>query len=131
MQKLLASCLPKRNGSFPWLTVSFTGTSLFYFFWIVLAAAKILGSVTEWTVRLPAALGGVGFVLAMYFFGRDFFNARVGAIAAIVLATSFRVMWESRWTHVDLVFVFFLLLALYFGARALLRCGGLKEILRE
>ena len=69
------------------------------FFWIVLAAAKILGGVTEWTVRLPAALGDVGFVLAMYFFGRDFFNARVGAIAAIVLATSFRVMWESRWAR--------------------------------
>ena len=76
-------------------------------------------------------LGDVGFVLAMYFFGRDFFNARVGAIAAIVLATSFRVMSESRWAHVDMLFVFFLLLALYFGARALLRCGGLKEILRE
>jgi 4-amino-4-deoxy-L-arabinose transferase-like glycosyltransferase len=73
----------------------------------VLAAAKILGGVTEWTVRLPAALGDVGFVLAMYFFGRDFFNARVGAIAAIVLATSFRVMWESRWAHVDMVFGFF------------------------
>jgi 4-amino-4-deoxy-L-arabinose transferase-like glycosyltransferase len=43
----------------------------------------------------------------MYFFGRDFFNARVGAIAAIVLATSFRVMWESRWAHVDMVFGFF------------------------
>jgi 4-amino-4-deoxy-L-arabinose transferase-like glycosyltransferase len=76
------------------------------FFWIALAAAKILGGVTEWTVRLPAAPGGVGFVLATYFFGRDFFNARAGAIAAIVLATSFRVMWESRWAHVDMVFVF-------------------------
>jgi 4-amino-4-deoxy-L-arabinose transferase-like glycosyltransferase len=95
----------------------------------VLAAAKILGGVTEWTVRLPAALGGVGFVLAMYFFGRDFFNARVGAIAAIVLATSFRVIWESRWAHVDMLFGFLLLLAVYFGARALLRRGGPNEIL--
>ena len=99
------------------------------FFWIVLAAAKILGGVTEWTVRLPAALGGVGFVLAMYFFGRDFFNARVGAIAAIVLATSFRVMSESRWAHVDMLFGFFLLLAIYFGARTLLRRGEPNEIL--
>jgi 4-amino-4-deoxy-L-arabinose transferase-like glycosyltransferase len=99
------------------------------FFWIVLAAAKILGGVTEWTVRLPAALGGVGFVLATYFFGRDFFNARVGAIAAIVLATSFRVMSESRWAHVDMLFGFFLLLAIYFGARGLLRRGEPNEIL--
>jgi 4-amino-4-deoxy-L-arabinose transferase-like glycosyltransferase len=99
------------------------------FFWIALAAAKILGGVSEWTVRLPAALGGVGFVLTTYFFGRDFFSARVGAIAAIVLATSFRVMWESRWAHVDMLFGFFFLLAIYFGARALLRRGGPNEIL--
>ena len=99
------------------------------FFWIVLGAAKILGAVNEWTVRLPAALGGVGFILASYFFARDFFNARVGAIAAIVLATSFRVIWESRWAHIDMLFGFFFLLSIYFGARTLLRRGGPNEIL--
>jgi hypothetical protein len=40
-------------------------------------------------------------------------------------------MSESRWAHVDMLFGFFLLLAIYFGARALLRRGGPKEILRE
>jgi 4-amino-4-deoxy-L-arabinose transferase-like glycosyltransferase len=99
------------------------------FFWIVLGAANILGAVDEWTVRLPAALGGVGFILASYFFARDFFNARVGAIAAIVLATSFRVIWESRWAHIDMLFGFFFLLSIYFGARAFLRRGGPNEIL--
>ena len=99
------------------------------FFWIVLAASKIVGGVSEWSVRLPAALGGAGFVLTTYFFGRDFFNARVGAIAAVVLATSFRVIWESRWAHVDMLFGFFFLLSIYFGARSLLHRGGRNEIL--
>ena len=29
------------------------------YFWLVLVASNIAGSVNEWTVRLPAALGGV------------------------------------------------------------------------
>jgi 4-amino-4-deoxy-L-arabinose transferase-like glycosyltransferase len=99
------------------------------FFWIVLVGAKILRAVNEWTLRIPAALGGIGFVLATYLIGRDLFNARVGAIAAIVLASSFRVIWESRWAHIDILFGFFFLLSLYFGARTLLRRGGPNEIL--
>lgn len=99
------------------------------FFWIVLVAAKIFGAVNEWTVRFPAALGGVGFVLATYVLGRDFFSERVGAMAAIVLATSFRVIWESRWAHSDMLFCFFFLLSIYFGARTLLRRGGRNDIL--
>ena len=51
---------------------------------------KLAGGVKEWVVRLPAALGGVGFVLASYFLGRDFYTACVGAIAAMVLAALFQ-----------------------------------------
>jgi 4-amino-4-deoxy-L-arabinose transferase-like glycosyltransferase len=99
------------------------------YFWIVLIASKIFGGVSEWTVRLPAALGGVGFVLATYFIGRDFFSARVGFYGAIILATCIRVVWESRWAHIDMLFCFFFALSIYFGARALLRKGNPYEIL--
>ena len=99
------------------------------YFWLALIAAKIGGGVSEWTVRLPAALGGAGFVLATYFIGRDFFSPRVGFIGAAVLATCVRVIWESRWAHVDMLFVCFFVLSIYFGARTLLRKGGPQEIL--
>ena len=99
------------------------------YFWFALVAAHFAGGINEWVVRLPAAVGAVGFVLATYFFGRDFFNARVGAIAAIVTATSFRVIWEARWAHIDMLFGFFFLLSIYFGARTLLGRGGPNEIL--
>ena len=99
------------------------------YFWLALVAAHLTGGVNEWVVRLPAAVGGVGFVLATYFFGRDFYSARVGAIAAMVVATSFRVIWEARWAHIDMLFGFFFLLSIYFGARTLLRRGGPNEIL--
>lgn len=99
------------------------------YFWIALIAARFAGGVSEWAVRLPAALGGLGFVLATYWIGRDLFSARIGATAALVLATSMRVIWEARWAHVDMLFGFFFLLSIYFGARALLRQAWPYEIL--
>ena len=99
------------------------------YFWLALIGAKIYGAVNEWTVRLPAALGGVGFVFATYLLGRDFFNARTGFIAAAILATTMRVVWEARWAHVDMVFCAFFLFAIYFGARSLFHKGRPHEIL--
>lgn len=99
------------------------------YFWLVLLGAKLLGGVTEWTVRLPAALGGLGFVAATYLIARDLFTARVGLIAAVVLATSMRLLWEARWAHVDTVFCALFGLALYFAARTVFRKGRPSEIL--
>jgi 4-amino-4-deoxy-L-arabinose transferase-like glycosyltransferase len=106
----------------------YTDKPIFYF-WLALIASKLAGGVSEWTVRLPAALGGIGFVWATYFTGRDFFSPKVGLIAGAVLATSVRVMWEARWAHVDMLFGFLFLLTIYFGARSLLGRGGKREIL--
>jgi 4-amino-4-deoxy-L-arabinose transferase-like glycosyltransferase len=99
------------------------------YFWLALIASKIAGAVSEWTVRAPAALAGIGFVLATYVTGRDFFSPNVGLIAAAVLATSVRVIWEARWAHIDMLFGFFFLLTIYFGARSLLGKGEKREIL--
>ena len=100
-----------------------------FFFWLALVASKMAGGVSEWTVRLPAALGGIGFILTTYFFSRDFFCARIALIAAAVLATSMRVIWESRWAHVDMVFCCWFMLSVYFAARTFLRKGHAYEIL--
>jgi 4-amino-4-deoxy-L-arabinose transferase-like glycosyltransferase len=99
------------------------------YFWLVLIASKLAGGVNEWTLRLPAAMAGIGFVVATYFTGRDFFSRRVGFVAATVLATTMRVIWEARWAHIDMVFGFFFVLTIYFGFRSLLGKGGKHEIL--
>jgi 4-amino-4-deoxy-L-arabinose transferase-like glycosyltransferase len=99
------------------------------YFWLVLIASKIAGVVNEWTVRLPVAVAGIGLVWTTYFVGRDFYGPRVGLIAASVLATSMRVIWEARWAHIDIVFCLFFLLTIYFGARLILKKGASNEIL--
>ena len=42
-----------------------------FYFWLALIISKAAGGVSEWTARLPAALGGLGLVLTTYYFGKD------------------------------------------------------------
>jgi 4-amino-4-deoxy-L-arabinose transferase-like glycosyltransferase len=98
------------------------------YFWLALICSKLFGTVNEWTVRLPAALGAAGVVFTTYALGREFFSPRIGLTAAFVLATSARVIWEGRWAHVDTLFTFFFALSMYFAARAVLRRGTLTEL---
>ena len=106
----------------------YTDKPIFYF-WLVLGTSKLFGAANEWTVRLPPALAGMGFVFTTYALGRTFFSARVGFIAAAMLATSYRVIWESRWAHTDMVFVFFFTLSMYLAARYVFHKGGPDQIL--
>lgn len=99
------------------------------YFWLVLVGSKLVGAVNEWTVRLPLALSALGLVLTTYALGRDFFNSKIGFMAAIVLATSARVLWEARWAHTDMLFAFLFTLSLYFFARAVFRKGEPREFL--
>jgi hypothetical protein len=69
----------------------------------------------------------IGFVSATYFTGREVFSQKVGLIAGAVLATSVRVISETRWAHIDMLFGFFFLRTIYFGARSLLGTGGKRE----
>ena len=99
------------------------------FFWLVLIFSKLVGVVNEWTVRLPAALGAIGLVLATYKIGKEFYTPRVGLIAGAVIATAGRVIWEGRWAHVDTLFSFFFTLSMYYGARAVVQKQNPNQLL--
>ena len=94
------------------------------YFWLALLVSKLAGGVNEWTVRIPAALGGIGLVLTTYEFGKTFYDRQTGFLAAIMLATSSRVFWESRFLRLDTVLAFFLLLGFFFFMKALLGKEG-------
>jgi 4-amino-4-deoxy-L-arabinose transferase-like glycosyltransferase len=46
-----------------------------------------------------------------------------------MLATSVRVVWEARWAHIDSLFCWFFVLAVYYAARSLLIRGRSNDIL--
>jgi len=97
------------------------------YFWLVLIGSRLFGGVNEWTVRLPSAFSGLGLALTTYFLGRDLVGARVGFMAALVLSSSARVLWEARWAHTDMAFTFFFTLSMYFFVRAIFKIGGPRE----
>lgn len=87
------------------------------YFWLALGFSYIAGAVSEWTLRLPSALSSVGLVMVAYLLGKDCFDRGVGFFAALVLATTARVLWEARWVHTDMLFTFFFTCSIYFFLR--------------
>ena len=99
------------------------------YFWLALIVAKIGGGVTEWVARLPAAFGGLGLALATYQFGKVFYDRQTGVLSALVLATSSRMLWESRFLRLDTVLSFFLFGGFYFFLVAFTKRGSAKNYL--
>jgi len=83
------------------------------FFWLVNLSTFFTGENTELTNRLPSALAGVITVLLTFLFGERLFNARVGFLSALVLATCFFFSQISRWLALDSLFTLLFLLTLY------------------
>jgi 4-amino-4-deoxy-L-arabinose transferase-like glycosyltransferase len=81
------------------------------FNWLAAASFRAFGF-TEVAARLPAAVLGLGTVLLTYFLGRRMFNAKVGLLGGVILATSIEYIILSRVVVHDIALVFFMTLAL-------------------
>jgi len=57
-------------------------------YWSMASSFKLFG-VTEWTARLPVALGVLALLFATFSLGRRLFGARAGFLSCFVLATAF------------------------------------------
>jgi len=99
------------------------------YFWLALIVSKVAGGISEWTVRLPAALGGLALVLATYQFGKTFYDRQTGFLAGLILATSSRLLWESRFLRLDTVLSFFLFLGFYFWLKAFTKRSSINSYL--
>jgi 4-amino-4-deoxy-L-arabinose transferase-like glycosyltransferase len=77
--------------------------------WLAAIAALPAGEVTEFNVRLPASLAAVAGVAMLFYFGRNLFGRRTGALAALVLLTTQGYFLEARWAHPDMLWAVLLL----------------------
>jgi 4-amino-4-deoxy-L-arabinose transferase-like glycosyltransferase len=114
----------KNNWLVPMLNGQIYADKPVLYFWLALVLSKISGGVSEWTVRLPAALGGLGLVLAVYHFGKTFYDRQTGFMAGLILATTYRLLWESRYLRLDTVLSFFLFIGFLFFLKAFFGKGG-------
>ncbi|HKB07478.1 MAG TPA: glycosyltransferase family 39 protein, partial [Candidatus Polarisedimenticolia bacterium] len=91
--------------------------------WLAAVASLPAGRPTEFAVRLPASLAALFGLVAIFYLGRGLFGRRTGALAAIVLATTYGYFMEARWAHPDMLWTFLLLMACLAFHRAY-RSGG-------
>lgn len=81
------------------------------FFWAINVASLVTGGFDEWTARLPSALAAVGATLLVFLIGRRLFDERVAWLAALVYATSFKVLWQARVAQIDMLLSFLVALS--------------------
>lgn len=82
-----------------------------------------------WVVRLPAAIAGILTVLGIYFLGKEFFNKRVGLLAAFLLATSFWHINFSRIAFRAILAPLLVIWAMYFLMKAFRSSSGFRATL--
>lgn len=112
-----------------WLEPQYLGEPRFrkppLMYWAV-AGAYLLGGRTDsaWLARLPSALAGVGLVALLYLAARGALGRRRAFFAALIAATSFIFLRQSRLSETDT------LLTLFTAASALAGYTSLRRGLR-
>lgn len=89
-------------------------------YWAILASYKLL-SVNEFAVRLPGAIAAIGVLLFSYGIARLLYNSRAAIIAAMIAATTARILILARRLPIDILLMFFLTGTLFFIVRAILK----------
>jgi 4-amino-4-deoxy-L-arabinose transferase-like glycosyltransferase len=94
------------------------------YYWLVAGVARLRGGrVDAWAVRLPAALAGLGTVLAIAWLAGAFRGRRAGWLAAAVLASALHFTWLARVGRIDMPLTLAVTLAMagYFKGLSRLR----------
>jgi 4-amino-4-deoxy-L-arabinose transferase-like glycosyltransferase len=86
-------------------------------YWMVAVAYKLLG-VGEFATRLPVALGALALTLAVYFFGKHFFNEKTGFYASLAIVSCVGIFLFTRVLWPDVLLTFFITMAFYCFLRA-------------
>ena len=90
------------------------------FYWELLLAYKIFG-VGDFASRFFPAVFATGGIFLTYFFGAKVYNAKIGFVAAVMLATSLEYWYLSHAVITDMTLLFAFsvtLISFYFGYRS-------------
>jgi 4-amino-4-deoxy-L-arabinose transferase-like glycosyltransferase len=77
------------------------------FFWLMAATAQLIGGMTEFAARFPAALFALLTLPLLFFLGKRLFSEKGGFFAALILATNVEFLWLARRACLDTTLTFF------------------------
>ena len=89
-------------------------------YWIIAASTSVFG-LSEFAIRLPIALLGVGTIFLVGDMGRLLGGRRLGVAAALVMAFSFQFVINARYASPEVPLTFFFTLTLYLFMRGYLK----------
>ena len=72
-------------------------------YWLMIAAARVLGTLDETAMRIPSALAGTFSVWCVYRLGKRRFDHVTGLVAGLVLATSWMFVFWARVASPDML----------------------------
>ncbi len=82
-------------------------------FWLMAAASWPVGTVTEFTARIPSLLSALATLLLTFDLARRMFGDRTGLWSALILMTTFRFWWQSNTGQIDMLLTACITFSLY------------------
>jgi 4-amino-4-deoxy-L-arabinose transferase-like glycosyltransferase len=73
------------------------------FYWLALVASKLLGGVSELSLRLPSFFAAIATVLGTYVVARPYAGRPRALLSAVFCATLFGVFWNARFVQMDIL----------------------------
>jgi len=73
------------------------------FYWLALLASKLVGGVSEFSLRLPSFLAGIATVLGTCVLARPYAGRARALLSAVFCATLFGVFWNARFVQMDIL----------------------------
>ncbi len=95
------------------------------FFWLALLTSKLLGGVSEFSLRLPSLVAGIAMVLGTYVLARPYAGRARAVASAVCCATLFGVFWNARFVQMDIL-VAAETLWVVIAVTRVLDCGGAR-----
>jgi len=72
-------------------------------YWLMLAMAKLTHHFSTWTIRLPSAIAGLISIACLYQIGKKWQNPSTGALAALMLLTTYYFLFWARTASSDIL----------------------------
>ncbi len=73
------------------------------YYWVALMASKLLGGVSEFSLRVPSALAGVASVILTYLLALPYVGRRRALLSAVLFSTLYQVFWAARAVQMDIL----------------------------
>lgn len=113
-----------------WLTMHYEGRPMHendpVYLWSMAFMFKTFG-VSEFSARFPSALFGLLTILLVYFLGRLFYGHWTGIFSSVILLTTQIFTKYARHAMLDVTLTFFVILALFFFAKAVKEFEGKEK----